>query len=280
MSHTRWMLPIGMLWGVVGCAAPAVDQLPVVEVDGHVEALSEFECALLEGFANGENNQSVLDRMNERLTGISTPVGVRDGKEIRIQGVDSVNFAGCRATMKLRVKLRRPGIRQDAEGTMVVKGDVYPAQRNVFHDEMADNVIVGEISFVEDQLCLRNMDVDSVDLSHLSDAIGEPLFEWLADKDDAACYAAGTLWVDVQNQLPIPVAIPFEQSPDLDTRSGWPIGSALCGNSLCPETVVLPCGTMDEFGNCGACLLVNEQCTPCAYDGTGNCVPYQTPVLF
>jgi len=151
---------------------------------------------------------------------------------------------------------------------------LYPARRAVQLDEITDGVKTDEIWIVEELVCLRNMDVNDVDLSHLSDSIGEPLAERFADKRvDEMCRNAGAVWQDVQNELnalPLATQIPFEWLPDDHRNSNYPIGTQLCGGGPC-EPTVLACATMDEQGNCGPCVLLSGECVPCFWNSVGQC---------
>ena len=269
------LLRMCLIQFTLGCGASEVP--PDLDVGANAEALSEVECNLLATYANDLKHDDILGRLNETLTGMSIAAGIREGKEIRVQGVQAMTFTGCRVDLTLDVRFRRPGIRQDAYGTIGVAGDLYPARRAVQLDEITDGVKTDEFWIVEELVCLRNMDVNDVDLSHLSDSIGEQLAERFADKRvDEMCRNAGAVWQDIQNELnalPLAPQIPFEWLPDDHRNTNYPIGTQLCGGGPCAPTVVA-CATMDEQGNCGPCVVSGETCVPCFWNSVGQCELY------
>jgi hypothetical protein len=268
----------------VACAGPAMpgDGPDEIAVAARALALDDTQCTLFATLANGPQHDEVQRRINDALAGVDVPVGVRDGKELRIHGVETLSFSGCRASMKLDVTLRRPGIRRDAEGTIVIRGDVVPVRRNVLVDEIIDGVKTGEVWQHEDQVCLRDMDVADINLSNLTDAIGEPIIEWFADKTDETCYAAGSLWSDLQAELnaalgPFAPQIALEQQDEYRT-SGYPIGTPWP-----PPPPVEACLLQDsnfncvpcvwQFDGCVPCVWQGDRCLACQYDEFGTCVP-------
>jgi hypothetical protein len=253
-----------------------------IEVDARALALDDTQCMLFETLANGPQHDDVLRRIDGALAGVDVPVGIRDGKELHINSVDTLSFSGCRASMKLDVTLRRPGVRRNAEGSIVIRGDVVPVLRNILVDEIIDGVKTGEVWQHEEAVCLRNMDVADITLSNLTDRIGEPIIEWFADKTEETCYAAGSLWSDLQGELnaalgPFAPQIMLEQQHEYRT-SGYPIGTPWP-----PPPTVEACLLQDSNFNCVPCVWQFDACIPCVwqgdrclacqYDEFGTCLP-------
>lgn len=173
----------------------AIDEQPAVEVSGTSAALIDAQlCSIIEATGNDPvQNQKMLDQVRGFMVGRTETAGLRDGKELRITSVEWVSFTGCKIKIRMGVKLRRPGIRQDGIGFANISGTLVAARMNYLFTDVGWRQV--------DRACLDNVKTDSLDLSHTLN-VTENLFEWVSNKrNNDQCFNPGSMWTDLENAI-------------------------------------------------------------------------------
>lgn len=221
------------------------------EVDGRSDALIDPAlCTLMAQQANAMQGE-LLNQLRNSLVGRRTDVLFRKDKYVEVTDVTSASLTGCRLKIRMQLKLRRPGIRDDAHGHADVSGTLYAAKQRVLQ--------AGHGWWVRDRACLRNMDTDNFDLDNTLN-IGEAIFERRADKEDGDCFGASNLWQQVESGiaqarrfgLNVP-DLAYETVPQ-KRLDGWIFGDiatkwkALGGDSFFGEPLDTESPTFDGVG--------------------------------
>lgn len=129
-------------------------------------AKAELPCNLVEVIGS-HMEREIVDQIGRQVAGTSFKINRR--KTLVVHGVGDLSFSGCQATLRLHVTLKRK-IRRDATGVIKLKAKVS--------------------SFDRDEVCLSNVHVADVSLSHTL-GIGEGIYKQVANKaiPNRVCYS-------------------------------------------------------------------------------------------
>jgi hypothetical protein len=158
--------------------------------DGDVGALespllSSAQCARLADQANVEPiNGLLLSEAKQEVIGEKKD-GFLPRKEFEITDVKSASFSGCRITMNVSLTLHRGGIRRDGKGSARLNGTVFAAQRPA--------VDTNNNPFTQSLICLRDLNMTDVDLSHTTN-VAENVFSRNGDISDKCFNDNFGLW--------------------------------------------------------------------------------------
>lgn len=148
--------------------------------DGDVGALespllSSAQCARLAEQANVDPiNGLLLSEAKQEVIGTKKD-GFLPQKEFEITDVKSASFSGCRITMNVSLTLHRGGIRRDGKGSARLNGTVFAAKR--------DAVDSDNNPFTQSLICLRELNMTNIDLSHTTN-VAENVFGRNGDISD------------------------------------------------------------------------------------------------
>lgn len=126
---------------------------------------ASFTCSQIGAFGNLASRY-IENQISDKAVGMKMKLTKR--KTLHIRDVHSLRFTGCTMKFKLGVKLERK-IRRDATGTIGVRATVS--------------------SFSRHRVCLKNVKVTSINLSHTT-GLGEAIYKAVANKviHNNTCY--------------------------------------------------------------------------------------------
>jgi hypothetical protein len=170
--------------GFAGCA----NEMGVEDGDVDVlesSLLSSTQCARLADMGNGEPVNSLLVAKAKQDVVGTKKDGFLPRKEFEITDVKSASFSGCRISMNVSLTLHRNGIRRDGKGSARLNGTVFAAQRQA--------VDSNNNPFTQTLICLRDVNMTDVDLSHTTN-VAENVFSRNGDISDKCFNDDVGLW--------------------------------------------------------------------------------------
>ena len=134
---------------------------------GYKSSTAQISCNTVASYGN-YYRYNIVTILNNRMAGASYRYNRR--KSLRINGVETISFSGCRMIARVNVTLKRK-IRRDAHGIVGIQADITSLNLNNF------------------QFCYDNARVTNVNLSNTL-RIGESAYQWMANNlfSNSSCF--------------------------------------------------------------------------------------------